>query len=325
MAKLLWIFLRNIFEIITRNSTRKMDSISEDHDLKLSDAAASNPIIAVIYNTFHPLREAFHQSYVKYKAAIAAAQGSTQAIQNMWKKVSSELLDQWDTEVKKVYKRDSDEHKALFPNGHEPFRIGTYAERITHIEALLSNIDDYNTLGDAKAMVETFLTDYETLNQTNKTKHNAIKTIAVELKENKKKCAVAMYSNLGYLIYKYPTQPDLIGSFYDITQIVRSTPKTEGGEAEEKTYTLPAETTVEAGFPFTAETKIHYYVSGTEELYLFTKSDKNDTTLPENPKVVQPEEEGDIVMYTLGDSENRYFFIANKSGNVAEIVIDLVE
>ncbi len=53
MAKLLWIFLRNIFEIITRSSSRKMESLSEYHDLKLQDDMA-NPIIAVIYNTFHP-------------------------------------------------------------------------------------------------------------------------------------------------------------------------------------------------------------------------------------------------------------------------------
>ena len=152
-----------------------------------------------------------------------------------------------------------------------------------------------------------------------------IKDTATILRVQKKICATAMYSNLGYLIYKFPDQPDVIGSYFDISQIVRSTPKSEGGEAEELTITIPAGKSVEGGFQFQDLTKIHVYNSGTEDLILFTSDNKDQPVIPEEPFIIHPEDEEDIVMYTLGVANNRYFFIANQSENEGEIVISLIE
>jgi hypothetical protein len=61
-----------------------------------------------------------------------------------------------------VYKRNSDEHKSLFPNEHENFHTGTYDVRIMHIETLLKNMSDLETLDAAKVLEVSFLEDYAT-------------------------------------------------------------------------------------------------------------------------------------------------------------------
>ncbi|MEI8202350.1 MAG: hypothetical protein WCH34_05025 [Bacteroidota bacterium] len=322
MAKLLWIFLRNIFGTITKRNNRKMDSISADHDRKLA-ARASNPIIAVIYATFHPLRLSFHASYSAYIAALGEVQGITLAIKNLWKEASSTLYDDWETAVKLYYKKGSDKHKSLFPNGHEPFRTGTYEQRITAIEALSLNMEGDPDLADAKDLVDDFLSRYSDKRAAHDDKDLLIKNLLSEVKTKKEALSLALYSDLGYLMYKYPGQPDVIGSYFNISEIVSSTSKDDGGESNELTLTIQKSKIIEGGFAFLPTTKIRVYNSGTTDLALFTAAAKANPTVPEEPFTLHPEEDTELEMSILGLQSNRFFFIANLSAtDDGEIVID---
>ncbi|MCX6706379.1 MAG: hypothetical protein NTV24_04760 [Candidatus Woesebacteria bacterium] len=324
MAKLIWIFLRNIFENITAKNNRKMDSLSTDHDLKLT-ADMLNPIIAVIYNIFHPLRLDFHNTYVSYKAALADSHGKTVELQDFWALASSEKYDHWDSLVKNVYPRKSMQHEGLFPRGHDPFREGNEEERISHIEALKSNLSKDSALSAAETEVDNFLTSYYALKTSHAAKEKLIRDLAAEVKTKSKICATAMYADLGYLIWKFPAAPDTIGGYFNVSEIVSTTAKSEGGESDELTIAVPNGKSVEGDFVFEDATKIRAYNPGGETLYLFTKAVKEtNPPIPDDAMALLPEDDKQIIMYTLGVAGNRYFYIGNKGTSAGEIVIDLV-
>ncbi len=324
MSKLIWIYARNPIESATKNSCKKMEKISLDFDLKLG-AIPLDPIIGPMYTIFHPIRISFHDTYVSYKFALNDSQGTTKAIVKMWKDASATGYDAWDTAVKKVYPKDSKKHDSIFPNGHEPFRTGSYAERITFIEALHKACDIDGSLDDAKALVNAFLTDYGTLSAEHVAKQKLVRDLSALLKSKRKICASAMFSTLGDLIKNYPDKPDTICSYFDLEEIIKSTPKADGGESEELTIELIKNTIKEAGFAFLPTTKIRVYNSGITNLALFTGATKANPVIPEEPYILHPEEEFDIEMSTLGLITNRFFFIANTSTtDDGEIVIDVV-
>jgi hypothetical protein len=323
MAKLPWIHVRNPFESCTRNNNRKMDAISQDMDLKLK-ADIANPKILAIYNAEHPKTLAFHTTYVAYKTTIADLRGSTQTIENFWKKASSELFDQWDTKVKNVYVRNSDEYKSLLPNGHEPFRKGGYQEQFANIESFRKRLYDDGNLADALALVDDFIATYSAAWANHVALKKLIKDTAADLKLKRADCALAMFCVLGGLLALYPDKPDIVANYFDTTEIQRATPKDEGGESTECTIEVPGETSVEGGFPFDDTTKIRAYNSGTEILYLYTTSTKDGAVIPEECTQMLPEDEKIFTMYTLGVAGNRYFYIGNKGTEAGQITIDIV-
>jgi hypothetical protein len=324
MVKKIWRSVSNIFDSCTRNSLRKMNAIGGDHFLKL-DANKADAVIAVIYNSFKTVWQAFDAKYTEYKAAIADAQGTNQQLINLWKLASSKKYDAWDTAVKNVYEINSDEHKAFFPNGHEPFRNGTYEERFSNIKAFHKQLDDDGATAAAAQLVKDFMTEYETVFALNTAKHQLIKKLSAEAKKLRLDVAREMFANLGYLNWKYPDNPDLVESYFDTKLIIRSTPKAEGGENTELTIPVPGEKIVEGGFQFSDTTKIRAYNPGICDLYLYTKKDNNPGTIAELAYVLHPEDEADIIMSTLGEAGNRFFFIGNKSTDDGEIVVDIIE
>jgi hypothetical protein len=125
MYKLVWVFIRNIFETITLHNLRKMDSLSQDHDLKLYNNIG-DAFIAGLYATFHPFRKSFHEMYTQYKITIAASVAATKVVENLWAHLSSTLLEDWDTAICSVYRKGTDRYKELFSQGHKPFHHGRY-------------------------------------------------------------------------------------------------------------------------------------------------------------------------------------------------------
>jgi hypothetical protein len=324
MGNLNWSASRNPLISCTKRNNRKMDAISTDLDAKLFSKSA-DPLFTPIYNAYHPVYQTFHKSYVDYKTAISEWHGSTAVIEGFWKDVSSKLIDKWDTSVKGVYEKGSDKHKLLFPKGHEIFRVGPYQERISNIESFQSLLATDPTLAASATMVQTFLTEYAAAFNVHTANKLKVKDLSDELKVNNKACAVAMFKVLGSLIVMFAETPEKIENYFLIDEIMKSTPKDEGGLSDEKFVIVPGGQTVEAGIPFKDTTKIKVYNPGTEILYLFTMATNDGSNIPETAHMLIPEDEEVIEMYTLGEAGNRYFFIGNKETDEGSISIEIVE
>ncbi len=322
MGNLIWSASRNPFISCTKRNNRKMDAISTDLDAKLL-AKSSDPLFTPIYNAYHPVYQTFHKSYVDYKTAISEWHGSTAVIEGFWKEVSSKLIDKWDTSVKGVYEKGSDPHKALFPKGHEIFRVGPYQERISNIESFKSLLDADPAMAATATLVGSFLTDYGAAYQVHAANKLKVKDLSDEVKINNKACATAMFKVLGSLIVMFAETPEKIENYFLVDEIVKSTPKDEGGESTEVLLTIAGGQSLEAGITFEDTTKIRAYNSGTEILYLYTTSVKDPGTVPDAAYQLIPEAEEVIEMYTLGAAGNRYFYIANKGTDEGSISIDI--
>jgi hypothetical protein len=324
MGNLIWSASRNPLISCTKRNNRKMDAISTDLDVKLL-AKSADPVFTPIYNAYHPVYNTFHKSYVDYKTAISEMHGSTLVIEALWKEVSSKLIDKWDTSVKGVYEKGSDKHKALFSKGHEIFRTGPYQERTSNIESFKSLLSADPALAATATLVGNFLTDYTAAYQLHTANKLKVKDLSDEVKINNKACAVAMFKVLGSLIMMFADTPEKIENYFLVDEIMRSTPKEEGGESTETLLTIAGEQSLEAGITFSDTTKIRAYNSGTEILYLYTTAVKEPGTVPDAAYQLIPEAEEVIEMYTLGAAGNRYFYIANKGTDEGSISIDIVE
>lgn len=325
MFKFVWSYIRNIFDIITLHNLRKMDSLSQDHDLKLYNNIGDT-FIAGLYATFHPIRISFHEWYTKYKIAIASSQAATKTIEDLWAKLSSILLEDWDVAIRKVYRKDTDRYKQLFPQGHKPFYHGRYEERITFLEAFLGLLDGDAPLADVKTSVEAFITAYTTAFAAQVGKQNDVKNCSIKLRLLRKECAVAMYSNLGYLIGKNAATPEVVGGYFDLEQIRRSTPKADGGPGTEFTVVVSGGEAKEAGFAFADSTRFLFYNSGTTKMAVNTSPTSTQTELPDYAVVFEPEEEGEKLATDLGMAGYRYMIITNmEAASEGEMTIDTVE
>ena len=324
MGNINWSASRNPFLSCTKRNNRKMDAISTDLDMKLF-AKSTEADFVEIYHDYHPVYVAYHKSYVDYKTAVSNMHGSTGVIENFWKDVSSKLIDKWDTSVKNVYEKGSDKHKALFSKGHEVFRTGTYQERISNIESFKALLEADPLLVAAAAMVTEFLTNYTAAFQIHTANKLKVKDLSDLVKINNRKCADAMFKVLGSLIVLFYETPEMIENYFLVDEIMKSTPKEEGGLSTEKLIIVPGEQSVEAGIAFEDTTKIKAYNSGTEILYLYTTAAKDGATIPETAHEFIPEAEEVIEMFTLGVAGNRYFYIGNKGTDEGSISIDIVE
>jgi hypothetical protein len=323
MSRLIWIFLRNVFETITFRNFKKMDAISMDHDLKLEKDSA-DPVIAVIYAAFHPLRVIFHTCYTVWIAAIAEREGATQKVQELIKLLCSQKIEEWDIKIQNVYRQGNYNYKKLLPNFRMPFQNGSYAERITQVEGLLLNIGTDPGLAAVAADINDFLTEYYQANSAQSGAKHAVKTRATELRVARKNVAAALYKNLGYLIYNYGDSPEVIGNYFDLEKIRSSVPKSEGGTSDELVIHVPPAKSVECGFSFEDTGKILVYNSSDEDIYIYKAATPYEFNITADAKVVNPDEEKEFLLSDLGANGLRYLFAANKGSTEADITISLV-
>ncbi len=325
MKKLIWSFLRNVFYIITLHNFRKMDSLSLYHDMKLLNNI-TDPVIAGLYATFHPLRKAFHEAYTAYKTALANAREANQIHTNMFTELSSKKLDKWDAAIRNVYDKDTTKYKGFFPDGHKPFHNGRYEERITFVESLFEKIGTDASLSAVKTDIELFLTNYSTALANRLGRQDDVTTSLDKLRAIRTECAVAMYANLGALMTKNAATPEITGNFFDLEQIRRSTPKSEGGTSSELTITIPKGGAKEGGFVFTADTVFLLYDSGQTQLAVNTAATSTQTEVPDYAALLEPEDELEKAARDMGMPGDRFLIITNLDpDNDGEITIDIID
>jgi len=227
MGNTTWHFAENQFDNCTKQSKKRMNRISSDHDSKLQ-AESSDPDILVLFNRFNPLRTAYSNSYTASISANAIYKGKTAFFESLEKELSETKIEDWDIQIQVVYKKGTPTYIELLPRGREPFQKGTRDQKIEEVLALGNRLTPHPALAATKMDVDAFgisMKDARNVQQQNEV---LVAQTSDLLELQRIISANMMYGDLGILMDKFRDNPTQIERFFDL-EAIRQT----GAEEEE--------------------------------------------------------------------------------------------
>lgn len=249
----IWHYQKNQFDNATKDNFKRMNIIESDHYAKLQ-AQSSDAGILTLLNRTTPLHDAFKTKYATWFSVKAIYKGETDRVQAMINDLVNVKSKQWDAQIQVVYLEKTSDYIAILPNGRKPFYSGTIDDKISHVQALGQVLATYPALVATKTAVMAFLTAFITARDKQQQKEELADNASVLLEIARKDIALMMYRNLGFLIDKYASTPELISTFWELAlfrshvsddeQLIcgRVTNANTGNPLQEVTITL-AETT----------------------------------------------------------------------------------
>lgn len=215
MSTQTWSPTENQFDNGTKNSKKKMNILSSDHDSKLH-AQMSNPLIAVLFSFFNPIRLMYLAKYTQWKSTVAAYHGATIAFEQLIAQLSSTMIEDFDIRIQVVFKRGTAQYAALLPNFRGPFQTGEYDERITALGTLSQSLTGIVPLAAVKADVDAFLLQLTTARDTQQGLEGLKQTLSEEVELARVTIAQAMYYTLGGLMQIFSANSIQIVNYYDL-------------------------------------------------------------------------------------------------------------
>lgn len=213
--KSIWHYLMNVFDNVTAGSFRLALRISLVH-LGALKSKISIALILGLYNDYLLVHDTYENAYNVWKVAYAKQQSQTQGVSKALKKLSGTKARNWDTGIQQVYDVDSDEYKALLPNGRTPFQQGSQTDRKAAVKTLSDAIGGDLTLAIVKADVDAF---YILLNKALLEQKAAItntETASTACEKARKIMCMEQFGDLGALMQFYKATPVEVESFFDL-------------------------------------------------------------------------------------------------------------
>jgi len=308
--KRIWFYLSNVFDRVTRLNFKKALSLGTDHGSKLQ-SASSDPDIQTLYDRFKPLQGEYVTAYNAWISEKNKREGETLRFTNKMAELNDQKIKQWDIAVQTKFMDGTPEYKAIFTNGRSAFRQGTYETRIAQLGALNDTLAAYPALATLKTEIGTFYNEILAIRNVQQGTEKLVSTATERLELARISLMRMMYSNLGFLMYKYYENPSEVEGFFDIS-LLRSTITVNGEiEPEPKTGTVEKEATatiMEGGFD--SNTLFHIINTGGTSLKFYTAKLPTDP-VPGSAMELVPGEETDVYASELGAESNLFLMAFN--------------
>ena len=322
MATAKWLAEQNQHDNCTKKSRKRMNTIGTYLNAQL-DARKLEEGIGPLYTFYNPLFVAFRNRYVAWIAAQGSHSGATLAFENMLAELSGEAIDDWEITILGIHKKKTDRYKALFPKFRIPFQSGTYESRTAAIRALLVAIGDEAALRDVKALIETFLSRFETARNLQQGLDGLVKSLSKQVEVERVNCADGMYYVQGALTKQFYKNRSQIGTFFDLENMRKTTAEEEipvGGLV----LTMAPGQTLEAGITFTPDAVLLFINHGEVPITIFVSGET--PTEPDIPFVLAAGEEAEKAISELGAAGSRFLYIKNANpdlpGSIEIITIE---
>lgn len=221
MFKRAWHYLINTFEVVTRTSYKKAQSLGEDHETKLA-ANQSIPPVAAMLAAFTPVLQAFLAATQNLNSALGTYKGKTQTVESLFDILNKDKLLYWEGQVHYYFPEGSETATELFPQGRGPFQQGTYGQRILAIKTLgdaCALIPDLVTLSTNVLAFHTQIASARALQKTD----GEARVMALRSLRETARIALCqqLYSNLAQLMFHYATDPNQVTNYFDM-KLLRS-------------------------------------------------------------------------------------------------------
>jgi hypothetical protein len=214
-----WIFLSNTFLVNTRKNFKKALSLITDHLAKLHSQIADATILA-IYNSFLPLVQSYENLYSQWQMTLGTYEGKTQGFEERLQHFSVVQINVWRGVVFNIFPEHSADAKEIFYDDRKPFQAGTYEQRVNAFKTLGDKLATYTTEPTLVALSVEVLSAYnelKALRDAQQDKEGASAIFSSSLETARKTVCVAMFSNLGLLISKCASTPEIVANFFDLS------------------------------------------------------------------------------------------------------------
>jgi hypothetical protein len=216
-----WHFMINQFLVATRNNYKKALKLSTEHDNRVKKRLDDNPGDAdyiLIYNRYHPLHVSLNEAYTLWKSKGGIQKGDTLTV-NQLLKLLPKRINLFDRKIQDVHEEGSPRYVQLFPRGHKPFYRGSYENRLAALEALSRAIGSEAALASIKAMVDALIADLNLAKEEQTGLKSEKSTSSTEVEYARIEAMTCQYQDVGVLINKFPNEPGLIESLFDVSTL----------------------------------------------------------------------------------------------------------
>ncbi|HEY4786461.1 MAG TPA: hypothetical protein VIH57_10450, partial [Bacteroidales bacterium] len=216
-----WNFLQNQFLHASDGSYYVGMSISTYHDNAL-DKMKSEPVVLGLYNFYHPLHLDYKTAYSTWETQGGTQQGETLNLYQLLNLLNNTKVPRWDVKIQNQYDSKTPAYKRLLPNHRKPFQQGAQSERIQAVKSLSEAIGSDLLLADVKTDIDSFYVLLEAAYNAQKGNKSLSKNTTNNLELARQAMCAGQYADLGALMQKYSTTPEVIAQYFDLQSIRRS-------------------------------------------------------------------------------------------------------
>jgi len=221
MATETWHYQENQFDHATDESFKKMNIINADHLAKLQAQQGDPDIAALLARTTAP-HDAYNLRYSNWLSAKATYKGKTDQVNVYLDDLSSLKIKQWDIQIQQQFLEGTSDYIAILPDGRSPFNKNNgIDERISQLQSLAQRLNAYPALAATMNDVINFHTTLDGARDVQQQKEELVDDASDLLETARKDIALMMYRNLGFLIDKYGSTPQVISNFWEL-QLLRA-------------------------------------------------------------------------------------------------------
>jgi len=296
-----WSFIQNPFLVATENSYINAIRISSYHNSALA-ANKSEPFIQALAASFKPLHTNLTRIHATCLSQESKQQAETLNVKQFMKLLAGTKIQEWDIIIQSRYKQNTPAYKELLPNRRLPFQRGRQIQRLSAVKALTSAIGSDESLSVVKADIDNFYEEFDRA-YNNKLKEATNRRAHSDLEAARIVMCDAQYANLGALMQKYSSTPQVIAQYFDLQAIRRSSQTLFTGHIKAGEVHFIAKRT------FKDTDKIKLFNAGTTQLkfYLARAKDRQ----PDAVFLSLDAGEQTVLASELGNLDNKYLMVLN--------------
>lgn len=214
----------------TRGSNYASNTFFRDAMSRLTVMAPTHATIQIMHDRTEPVYKQWDMAYTEWLARKGDYAGQTDKWEEVANELSSTKYQVWRSSlITAGIMPDSGTFTTLMPNGAKYYHGGRYERRTAEVKTFSEQLDklsesnftafQWTVLSALKADVSSF---YIHMTQTRNAQQETEKNnddAPITLENARTALCVMLHRNMGLLIDLYPTQPEVVDSFYDWSQL----------------------------------------------------------------------------------------------------------
>ena len=303
-----WSYTVNPFEMATNDSYAKALKISTFHYDALA-GVQTDPFFSTLYTPIASLHTTLRAAYANYTAQQGAQMSKTLSLSQLLIMLMNTKAKQWDVAAQGAHPQGTAAYKNLFPHNRIPFQNGSQLERINAVKTLSLALTGDTALATTKTDVDNFYAQLDAANNAQKTSKSTTVINSDKVETARINVCVAMYANLGAMIQKFASTPEVIADYFDLATI------RNGAQVDFTGHLKPLHSHYICKHTFGEADVISVKNMNDTPLKVYLALTK-DAAIPATAFIVPANTIENVKAVQLGDISNTHLIISNPDANI---------
>jgi hypothetical protein len=234
-----WDITTNLFETTTRRRFAVMDTLIRDHAARCAAHAGRetrDPELATISARATAACTSWEIAYLHWRTSRSTQRGRTHGVRELLKDLRGKRIALWqvmvqNTEIdQRSWLKGTPGFASLFPAGRRPFQQGSIDSRIAAVATLAGRLAQIPSMAPVTLLVRTFLDEVTNARRSQQHEGSSREMRAAAVEVQRCAAALVLYKNMARLMEKYAEAPNLILTFFDLTDL-KKPPRGTGAAA----------------------------------------------------------------------------------------------